>query len=147
MAFTVYAFLLLSAMWLLFDIRMSTQYLSWVIHDYQTYSGQSEETRTFRDRKRFYDFAEAAAMTVNDRERYIFYAQHDWPFLGNVRYITYPVLPTGIPRKDDTWVIYDRPDVSVNEDGSLEYDGQVLSSPGKVLLQFDEVSFIFREAL
>jgi hypothetical protein len=136
--------IVLLAAWIAFDVRMGSEFLSWVLHDHQTYVAADETTREFRERNRFYDFAETAALYVNDRQSYIFFAEQPWPYLGNMRYISYPSIPGIDVQHDDTWVIYRRPDMAVNANGQLMNEGEAITSPGKILEQFDETSFIFR---
>lgn len=130
--------------WVFFDVRMGSEFLSWVIHDHQTYITTQAGERTFRDRKQFYDFAEFAKPYVTDRTSYIFFARQPWPYLGNMRYLTYPSIPGIDYKNDDTWVIYDRPDMIVDTDGRLSTEGVVLTEPGVILGRFDASSFVFR---
>ena len=55
-----------------------------------------------------------------------------------------PVDPDASAEKIDTVVIFERPDINVNDKGELQYNEEILSTPGEVLLQFDEASFVFR---
>ncbi len=130
--------------WLLMDMRMGSEFLSWVWHDASTYIFQSANTRTLRERERFYDFAEFAAPLVSDRKTYVFLAETIWPYLGNIRYVTYPSIPGNAFDSDDTWVMYNRPDVTVNTAGQLNVDGLAFSQPGEVIGRFDKSSFVFR---
>ncbi len=131
-------------MWFVMDIRMGSEFLSYVAHDQKTYIGQPDASRTFRDRDRFYDFAAFAEPYVFDRSSYVFFAQQQWPYLGNIRYVTYPSIPGFDIDHDDTWIIYDRPDVSLSAKGEILVGGEVFSSPGRILARFDETSFVFR---
>ena len=125
-------------------LSMDLQFFSWVIDDAREYIHAPYETRTFRDRGGFYDFAAFAQSFISDRTSYIFLAERDWPYLGNMRYLTYPSIPGNAFTKDDLWVIYNRPDIRLNEHNQLISDGVVLSNPGKVLGIFDATSFIFQ---
>ncbi len=131
--------------WLFLDMRMGVEFLSWVSHDHTTYISQSEE-RVFRDRERFYDFAEFAKPYVQNRTSYVFFAERPWPYLGNMRYLTYPSIPGIDYEKDDTWVIYQRADMGVNEEGRLTVDGTPVTPAGTILGRFDASSFVFRLA-
>jgi len=137
-------FVLLLGTWIVLDARMGSEFLSWVKHDHDAYIAAPAGMREFRDRDRFYDFAEFVKPLVHDRQRYIFFASYPWPYLGNLRYITYPTLPAFNLREDDTWVIYDRPDIGVSADGRLVIEGSIVSEPGKVLGAFEQGSFVFR---
>ena len=135
---------LVAAVWIVFDLREGSEFLSYVSADHTSYIAASDATRTFRDRDRFYDFAAFAAPYVFDRESYIFFAEQQWPYLGNMRYLTYPAIPGIDFDHDDTWVIYHRSDVGLNEANQLTIEGEPVSQPGKILGRFDESSFVFR---
>jgi hypothetical protein len=135
---------LILMLWIAMDLRMGSEFLAWVIHDHETYIGAPSSTREFRDRGRFYDFGTYASGLVSDRDTYVFLAQQQWPYLGNMRYLTYPAIPGFDIEQDDTWVIYDRPDIAVNAGGQIAIDGEPLTPPGRILGRFDETSFVFR---
>lgn len=137
-------FIVLLAAWMLLDARMGGEFLSWVLHDDSTYISAPAEIRTFRDRDRFYDFAAFAAPLVADRETYIFFAQQAWPYMGNIRYLTYPSIPGIDLNYDDTWVVYNRPDLSISNAGQIVMDSEAISFPGTVIGRFDDTSFVFR---
>lgn len=134
---------LLLAVWILFDVRMGSEFLSWVVRDYQTYGSKEPGAREFRDRGTFYDFAEFAAPLVADRASYLFFAERPWPYLGAMRYLTYPSIP-GIDQNDDTWVVFGRSDLGVNAEGRLTVDGEAATPAGTVLGRFNDDSFVFR---
>lgn len=130
--------------WILLDLRMGMEFLSYVGSDISSYTSKTESTRVFRDRDRFYDFAAFAKSYVADRDSYIFFAEQQWPYLGNMRYLTYPAIPGIDFASDDTWVIYRRSDVGVDAEGHLMIDGAIVSEPGRIIGRFDTMSFIFR---
>ena len=138
---------ILLAAWVLLDLRMGSEYLSWIAHDRTTYIEAPPETRTFRDRKRFYDFASFASPLVSDRKSYIFFGERQWPYLGNMRYLTYPAIPGIDVTHDDTWVIYRRSDVTVSSARQLMIGGEAVTEAGTILGQFDDHSFVFRTDL
>ncbi|MSR67972.1 hypothetical protein EXS65_04095 [Candidatus Peribacteria bacterium] len=135
---------LVLALWVLFDLRMGAEFLASMIHDARSYILSSEQSRTFRDRDRFYDFAKFAKLYVSDRESYVFLAEQQWPYLGNMRYLTYPAIPGIAYDTDDTWIIYHRSDVGINDAGQLTIDAQPVTNAGKILGRFDDTSFVFR---
>lgn len=130
--------------WAFIDLRMGSEFLSWVMTDHQTYITANPEQRTFRDRKQFYDFAEFTKPYLTDRASYVFFARQPWPYLGNMRYLTYPSIPGIDYAHDDTWVIYDRPDVILDAEGRLSTEGIAITEPGMIVGRFDESSFVFR---
>ncbi|PIQ76173.1 hypothetical protein COU78_01285 [Candidatus Peregrinibacteria bacterium CG10_big_fil_rev_8_21_14_0_10_49_24] len=137
----------MAALWITYDIRMGTEFLWNAKHDYDTYLSKPIGQRTFRERSFFTDFAAGAASLVQDRKEYVFLAPQRWPYLGLIRYYTYPIVPTE-PEQDgtkDTWVVYKRPDVILNPKNQLESRGVVLTRPGGILHEFETGTFIFRE--
>jgi len=130
--------------WLLLDLYMGVQFLSWVKEDHDAYISGESGFRTFRDRDAFYDFAEFVRPLVTGRERYIFIAETPWPYIGNIRYLTFPSIPAFNLQEDDTWVIYDRSDITLDSTNQLMMGGDVITNPGEVLGIFDEGSFVFR---
>lgn len=130
--------------WLLMDFRMGMEFLSWVRQDYRTYMNASGSERVFRERDRFYDFAAFVRPLVADRPTYVFFGEQEWPYLGNMRYLTYPSIPGIDYTEDDTWVIYRRPDMVVNAAGQMTIDGEAVSNPGNILGKFDDSSYVFR---
>lgn len=139
---------LAAGMWLLYDLRMGAEFFAYAQRDYHTYWSREIGRRTFRERSFFNDFADSVAGLVADRREYIFVAPYRWPYLGLVRYHTYPALPAQPDDANiatvDTWVVYDRPDFTVNAKGELTSGGFAVSRPGTVLHEFDEGTFVFR---
>ncbi|MBI3331915.1 hypothetical protein HYZ99_03060 [Candidatus Peregrinibacteria bacterium] len=137
----------LAGLWLFYDLRMGLETIAYYVRDYRTYVAADADERTFRDRGYFYDFVDQVLPHVQGRKRYIFLSPFRWPYLGAVRYLTYPSIPTEPTQAEngvDTWVIFQRSDMSVNAEGSLLMDGQVVTPPGTVLLDFAPGSFVFR---
>ena len=139
--------ILLCALWLLSDIRMGSEVLSYVWTDFAGHNTVHPQKEQFRERGNFLAFAGAAAPLVTDRGRYVFLTQYPYPFLGLMRYHTYPSLPVGpeaVTEGIDTWVVFARGDVGVDAEGRLTSEGKVVSAPGRILLDFAPDSFVFR---
>jgi hypothetical protein len=136
----------IGACWMVLDLYMGAQFLSWVRTDFATYISQPPETRTFRDRSNFYDFAMKAKELVSDRETYIFMSEVPWPYLGNMRYITYPSIPAFRVGTDDTWVIFERVEMDVSPAGELTFNGDPVTHPGTVLSRPSTHTMVFRGA-
>lgn len=144
-------FVLFGCVWLLYDLRMGSEFISYAYSDYTSYYSQEIGVRTFRDRSFFSDFAEAITPFVQNEEKYIFLPQNGAPYRGLLRYYTYPSLPVehfdGNANLYKTWIVYKRPDVQLNAEGRLVLGQQVLSPPGKILHEFAAGSFIFQASL
>jgi hypothetical protein len=135
------------ALWIVSDVRMGVEILSYLHDDIATYWSRPEEERIFRERADFRVFLEKAQVLVANRERYIFMTQYPYPLLGLMRYHTYPALPVAPQASDegvDTWVVYDRPDITLNEQNQLAEGGRAISRPGTMLLTMREGTFVFR---
>lgn len=138
-----------AGLWVFYDFRMGLELFSHFQTDYQDYISQQPGERTMRERGDFYDFIEAVAPFVQDRERYAFSAKHRYPFIGLMRYHTYPNIPTAsLDELDgiDTWVIYDRSDITLDTKGRVVFEGRVVSSSGTILHRYNDRSFVFRES-
>ena len=138
-------FACIAAVWILYDLRMGTEYLRAVALDHREYISAPPETRTFRELGRFYEFTDFTKNLVSDREWYELFAPDAWQYFGLLQYATYPSLPNDGEPISDTWVVYNRPDITVGADQRLYHDGAAFSHPGIVLGRFDESSFVFRE--
>lgn len=137
----------LAALWIFYDLRMGLEFLNYYRRDYVEFVAANPHTRTFRERGGFNDFADLVAPLVRDRDRYIFLSIMRWPYLGAIRYLTYPSIPTDPAQQDtgvDTWVVYRRTDMDVNDAGMLLVEGEPVAGPGDVLLDFEPGSFVYR---
>lgn len=143
--------LLIACLWVLYDVRMGAEFLSYTYDDYQTYHSQEVGTRTFRDRRYFNDLASVVAPVVQNHDKFIFVTENRWPYLGLIRYYTYPSIPThpfdGNANVYPIWIVYRRPDITMNSQGQLVSSQQILSPPGQMLHEFEPGSFIFQAKL
>jgi len=133
--------------WVFLDVRMGLEIMKYLRDDYVAYFSQPPERKEFRDRGHFHTFVGSVDPLLKAERRYVFLAPSAWPFLGLIRYLTYPSLPTmpGEGQKDvRTWVVFERPDIAVNADGRLTEDGNPISLPGEVIHEFEPGTFLFR---
>jgi hypothetical protein len=138
-------FLTLAVVWILYDARMGIEYVRNVYNDHAQYVFAAAEDRTFRDVGNFYDFVAFVKPLIADRDAYEVFLAEEWPYFGILRYETFPHRPNPGEPIFDTWVIYNRTDITVADDGRLHFNDQPISKPGEVLGQFDARSFVFRE--
>lgn len=145
-AIAVFAGLAL-AVWMFADLRMGAETMSYALTDIRDTWSKPLLDRTFRERSDFPVFLRQVQPLVVDRGRYIFLTQFEYPLLGLMRYHTYPSEPVA-PEKAgegvDTWVIYERPEIAINEEGRLVSEGQVISAPGEILYEMRPGAFVFR---
>lgn len=134
----------LLAVWLLYDLRMGSEFIRNVANDHWNYISPSPLEKEFRDVGNFHEFAAGAREHLEGVAQYEFFTRDRWPFFGMMRYETYPAkLNPGEP-SSDMWVIYDRKDIRVSNDGRLMLSGQPVTERGEILWRFDPDSFIFR---
>lgn len=127
--------------WIVSDLHMSAAFISSFKNDLTKYTFANAEEKTFRDRDRLYAFAEFIKPYAAIHKNYVLFAPREWPYVGILRYHTFPVLPTGA-EEDRLWVIYNRPDVTAI-DGYVTVKDVRLSPKGTVIDRFDDASFLF----
>lgn len=143
----LFALGVIAAAWTLSDVRMGTELLSYVRDDWESYWSKPTHKRIFRERSDFPIFLKSVKPLVEDRSRYIFLTQYPYPLLGLMRYHTYPAMPVAPEAATegvDTWVLYDRPEVTMNDEGRLIAGETPISPPGEMLFRLREGTFVFR---
>jgi hypothetical protein len=143
-------FIAVSVAWILSDIRMGAEMVSYAKRDYDSYISQPGETRTVRDFGRIYDFAEFVRNTIPRGSPYNLATPNSSPYVGIVRYATVPSVPLFIQNTKDAtyplWVFYDVVGVEFRE-GRLYIGDAPITASGSMLGVFDEGSFIFKEGV
>jgi hypothetical protein len=139
-------FLIIGTVWLFYDVRMGWEFVRNVARDHVEYIAAPVAERRFRDHGRFYDFTAFAEGLVADEEGYEVILPNLWPYLGLMRYLTYPIRPHGDMPQYRTWAVWNRPDISV-VDKALRIQGVegAFTGAGEVIGRFDRGSFVFRE--
>src|SRR3989344_4624964 len=134
------------AVWLLYDLRMGSEFIRNVAHDHWNYIVPPAPEKNFRDIGNFHEFAAGARKHLEGVEQYELFMRDRWPFFGMMRYETYPAKPNPGEPSSDVWLIYDRKDMRVSNDGRLMLSGEPITEAGEVLWRFDPSSFLFRGA-
>lgn len=132
------------AVWLFYDLRMGSEFIRNVADDRWNYITASSLAKDFRDVGNFHEFAAGARKHLENVPQYELFMRERWPFFGMMRYETYPAKPNPGEPSSDTWVIYDRKDMRVGNDGRLMLSGEPITEPGEILWRFDPYSFVFR---
>lgn len=138
--------IVLSALWILSDLRMGLEIVSYARADLVQWSTPPDR-REFRERGDFPVFLSIIQPLLAERGRYVFLTQYEYPLLGLMRYHAFPsqpVPPEQAAEGVDTWVIYERPEIVVDAENRLSVDGNPLSAPGDVLFEFRPGAFVFR---
>lgn len=139
-------FLFFACLWILYDARMGAELIGYAYTDVQTWWSKPYEMKNYRDRGSFAAFADLVQQYTKGKDGYIFLASHGWPFWSTLQYSTYPARPRTLEEYNDTidtWIIYNRSDISLDESNRLILDGKPISPPGKVMLNFEPGSFVF----
>ncbi len=140
-------FLCFGALWVLYDVRMGAEMLSYVHKDATTWITPASGNRTFRGYGNFNDVEELVRPALEGEKEYAFLAPPQSPFLAMMRYFSYPAVPVSPdgPRDDlRTWLVFAREDVTVDAEGRVTVSGTPVSKPGKIVQRFDDVSFLFQ---
>lgn len=141
------AFLLcFGAVWIFFDLRMGLEMLRYVKADYDTYLSQPPGSRTFRTYLNFNDVVEQSLPALQGESQFALLRPREAPIIAMVRYFAYPSLPEEVtgPRDDlHFWLVFERPDVAVNDEGRLTVDGVPWTQPGTIIDRNDQASFLF----
>lgn len=135
-----------AAVWIFYDARMGAEFVRNVMRDHMQYVAAESSEREFRDMGNFYDFIGFAKPFLTDHMQYEVFLYSRWPHAGVMRYYTYPAKPNQDDPVSDIWLVYDRDDVSVSQDGSLIVNNNPFTEPGEMLGRFDENSFVYRAA-
>lgn len=137
---------LLAVLWVIYDLRMGAEFLSYATLDLKTWWKQPIELQDFRDRGSFNAFAKTAAPFIEGKDRYVLIASSGWPFTGSMKYLTYPAKPISFEDDTegiDTWIVYNRNDITLDAKRRLSLNGEPISPPGGVILDFEPGGFVF----
>lgn len=138
-------FLIFLGLWIMFDMRMGAETLSYAYTDYQSYIRKPRHERMLRTFLDFNGAAEAVLEEVKD-ERYGFIVPPGTLLPPMLRYYGYPRLPITNREPDRSlryWFVFRENGASVNEQGELIVDGKALSGSGEIITRFGETSFLF----
>jgi hypothetical protein len=139
-------FMLFAALWILYDFRMGSELIHFARTDLKIWWSKPIEIKDYRDRDSFTAFANVAQKFTEGKENYVFIASHGWPFWGSMTYESYPALPVTYDSNTegvDTWIIFNRNDITVNDEGRLMINGKPTSPPGDIMMTFEPGSFVF----
>ncbi len=135
-------------LWIVFDVRMTQEIFAYVRNDWQSYVLQPTTQKTLRTHSGLHAILMECKKLLGDDARYGLIATNNSPYFSNTRYSLLPAIPiregedaTGVK----AWLVFDRSDITVNENGALvQSDGTVIAERGSILKRFDERSFFYR---
>lgn len=138
--------LLAIGLWLLFDLRMGAELLSYAANDVGTHVLPPPGKKTLRNYGRFYDVLAQARPSLTAVPRYGLIADEQTPYYQNLRYYTYPSLPV-LPEANEPGLTLlfavERPDLRIVGDRILKEDGKELARDGRLLLDFGSGTFLY----
>lgn len=131
--------------WVILDLRMGVEFFSHVRNDYTTYFSRPVGERTFRVLQFFPDFTDVLAPFLKEEKRYVLITPVAYTFTGFSRYITYPSVSVTPAEGSGAmlWLIYGRPDITLDKEGRLIENGRPISPPGSILHEFAKGIFLF----
>lgn len=139
--------LIVALLWLGYDLRMGVEFLRYVQADRETYLSPPVGQRMYRTWENLYDAMLWSVPYLQRDAQYGLFSPEGVPTETRMRYFTYPSVPapsgtgTGTLK---TWMVLRHPEVTVDAQGNLMKNGQVLARGGKVLQQFDQTSFLYQ---
>jgi hypothetical protein len=140
-------FMVFAALWLVLDLRMGMEFLRYVKTDYTAYIAKPAGEKLFRDHRNFEDVMQQSLPVLQQQPRYLFLGPSQTPFLARMRYFTFPSVPVEEGQNEQdvhTILVFERPDIAMDSQNRLTQDGQVMTSPGKILQRFSDQSFLFQ---
>lgn len=140
--------------WMMFDVRMGLELMSYAFDDIQTYVLQEGEEQTLRTHGNFYAVINEALPAIRMYDSFTLRSGPNSVYYPHLRYQAYPtkLIPegedaTGVP----LWAIFERREFVVDEEGYLlripdrahPETAERIAGPGKVIMQFDPSSFLY----
>ncbi len=135
---------LVAGLFVLYDVRMGLEYMSYAKTDYDTYVGKPMGQRTFRGFLNLYDVLTQSAPLLQQEKGFGFFTPPHTE--SRIRYYAYPakaIQNAGPDAGVRMWLVFERPDVTVDARGELTVGGEVVSKPGKIVQQYSARSFLF----
>lgn len=123
--------------WLLFDLRMGAEILSYAQRDLTSYVTKPQGERQLRGMADFHDTMEIFLSMTKGKERIGFLSNDDLLLNSSAVYEAYPrwvALPGESQEGVDTWLVFYRTDAAIDDQGRLTVGGVPVSPPGGRLL-------------
>jgi hypothetical protein len=136
-------------LWLLFDIRMGAEILSYAVHDLKTYVLREPAQRELRNFGNVYAHLDRFMPIVKKQETFVMLSPIREVYFPLSRYLAYPSIIITDPKAATgvtLWMILDKTDVWVDTGSMLRMNDQVLAGPGKVIDAIDRSNFLFSTA-
>ncbi len=134
--------------WIIFDLRMSVEMLSYAKDDWQHWVLPPLQEKTFRTYGSFDAVVLEVLPELQAEEKYAVFPEAYGAYMSHLRYLTYPSLP--MEENEDLsgiklYFVYARPDIRVDAEQRLvNASGKILTTPGDIVKQFAKGTFLFR---
>ncbi len=137
--------------WLMFDIRMGAEIMSYAVTDIRTYVLPDDHKKELRVFDAIYAKVHALLPEIQKHETFTLLSPGPNVYYPVFRYSSYPSLiipdPTGIA-DIPAWVVIDRPDLQVDDAGYLRVrgsmgTGSIIAGPGTITASFNDETFLF----
>jgi len=135
--------------WLLFDVRMGLELLSYVKTDWETFLLKPPSERRFRVFENFNAIAEESIPLLITSPKYGFVGPRGAPFGSLMRYFTYPIRPLSPSDPEEQrsrlrhWLVAFRDDARISPRGELFLGDIFLAGPGIIVQRFGKDAFLF----
>ncbi|MBU1164182.1 hypothetical protein KKA15_01295 [Patescibacteria group bacterium] len=143
------AIVILLIMWIVIDLRVSGEFISYAKDDYQNWIKPKYEEKVFRNDRDLYQFIDFVNNNLPDKVEMINYYSAIGTYDDTNRklqYYLYPILVRRDSLNSKYYVVYKNASIKYNADDNKLYSGdEVLSDAGEVIASFNSTSFIFKE--
>ncbi|MFA7682123.1 MAG: hypothetical protein WCX61_03775 [Candidatus Peribacteraceae bacterium] len=133
-----------AVLWVVFDMRMGGEILSYVRTDWQSFVLQPAGARSFRSMRSLHDTALTVAPLLRKQDSYIFVGPGASYYQSFMRYLTYPSIPV-TPESSASGttlaLLLARDEAVVTKEG-LWVGDILIPRSGKILRQFRDASYL-----
>lgn len=139
--------IILLIIWVFIDLRMSYEFFTYHLADYQTFIKPPIGEKTLRNYEDFYSFADWVGENLTSQGQTVnFYNFGSADFPRLLQYLIYPVRVNGEKGEAKIYVNYNRQDLIYNEaEKRLYQKDQPISGVGEIVAVYNQNSFIFKE--
>ncbi len=142
--------LVLAGLWLVFDLRMSSEIVSYAADDIQRYVAPPAAQKELRNFGNVYAHIERFIPAIKKEEKFVMMSPIREVYFPISRYLAYPSVIIADPKEATgatLWMILDRTDIWVDTGSMLRMGNDVtLAGPGTIIDKIDASNFLFSTA-
>lgn len=140
------ALIIIFLSWLLVDLRMSYEFLSYHLTDYQSFVKPKVSEKSLRNYNDFYQFSDWVNSNLENEKEINFYNSGSAHFPRILQYLIYPSLVHNEEAKAKIYISYNRTDITYSSSDQKLYKGEdSISEEGDIVAEYNNNSFIFVE--